>query len=119
MINFLSGIYTHITNWAKTFQVKHFLTVILVGSLLLTTGLSERQSQAATHKVDNIIHQDDSQRPKTTGEWQAEAMETENAPGKRIQRIAGESAEALKEWGELYPEVAERTFEDDSNKRTK
>lgn len=46
MINFLSGIYTHLTNWAKTFQVKHFLSVILVGSLLLTTGLSERQSQA-------------------------------------------------------------------------
>ena len=54
MINFLSGIYTHLTNWAKTFQVKHFLTVILVGSLLLTTGLSDRQSHRLPIKVLNI-----------------------------------------------------------------
>ncbi|ERT05154.1 hypothetical protein M595_4893 [Lyngbya aestuarii BL J] len=114
MINFISGIYTHISTWLNKFQVKRFLAAILVGSLLLTTGLSEGTNRSLTNKVDNTIHQGDSQRPKTTGEWKAEARETENAPGERIQRIAGESAEAVKDWASLYPEVADSTFEDDS-----
>ena len=115
MINFISGIFTHISSWLQKFQVKRFLTVVLVGSLLLTTGLSERNNNSnLTNQVDRAIHQDNSQRPKTTGEWQAEAQATENAPGERIQRIAGESADAVKDWASLYPDVADRTFEDDA-----
>ena len=114
MINFISGIYTDISTWLKQFQVKRFLAVALTGFLLLATGISEGTNQPLTNKVDNIIHQDDSQRPKTTGEWEAELNETENAPGERVQRIVGESAEAVKDWASLYPEVADSTFEDGS-----
>ncbi len=112
-MNFQSTIH-NISRWLQSFQVKHFLGIILVGCLMLTSGLSERPSQAITDRVDAIIHQDDSQRPKTTGEWQAEALETENAPGERIERIGEESADALRDWASLYPDVAEETFENDS-----
>ncbi|WP_413163031.1 hypothetical protein ACL6C3_27820 [Capilliphycus salinus ALCB114379] len=117
MINFISGLYTRLSAWLDQFQVKRFLTVVLVGSLLLTTGLSQAENNNntnLTNQVDRAIHQGNSDRPKTTGEWQAEAVETEGAPGQRIQRIAGESAEALKDWGSLYPDVADSTFEDDA-----
>ena len=115
MFNFISAIYTRIGSWFREFQVKRFFAAVLVGSLVLTAGVSDRvNDQPLPNRLDRAIHQGDSDRPKTTGEWQAEALETENAPGERIQRIAGESAEAVKDWASLYPDVADSTFEDDA-----
>jgi hypothetical protein len=110
MASWGSRIATQINSLMQEWQLKRFFAVVLVGFLVLTTNVnSERNSQAVTRKLDQVVHQDDSQRPKTTGEWNQEARQTEEAPGERVKRIAKESGEALKQWGSLYPDTAERS----------
>ncbi len=113
MTNLISKAIAYVSSLVKEFQVKSFLSIVLAGFLLLTTNFApERSNQAVTNKIDQAIHQNDSQRPKTTGEWNREARETEGAPGKRLERIAGESAEAIKEFGSVYPDTAKRSARD-------
>ncbi|GAB1541351.1 hypothetical protein NUACC21_40220 [Scytonema sp. NUACC21] len=106
MTNLFSRAISHISSLLKELQVKRFLAVVLVGLIVLTTNANvQDRSQVLTKKIDQAVHQGDSQRPKTTGEWNKEARETEDAPGERLQKIATESAEAVKDWGELYPDT--------------
>ncbi|MBD2257918.1 hypothetical protein [Pseudanabaena sp. FACHB-2040] len=111
MINIISGAITRVSSLLKALQVKRFLAAVLVGFILLSTTVgSEPVGRDVTKKVDKIIHQGDSDRPKTTGEWNREARATEDAPGKRAARIGEETKEAVKDWAGLYPDVAKRTI---------
>ncbi|MBE9049919.1 hypothetical protein IQ243_05765 [Nostocales cyanobacterium LEGE 11386] len=117
MINLISRAITHISFLMKGIQLKRFLSIVLVGFLVLTTNVApEYNNKALREKVDAQIHQDDSQRPKTTGEWHEEARETEGSPVKRLQKIGEESAEAFKEFGSGYVEGAKETARDLQNK---
>jgi hypothetical protein len=110
MTNLISGAMARVSSLLNALQVKRFLAIVFVGFLVLTANVSnDRGAQALTKKVDEAVHQGDSQRPKTMGEWNKEARETEGAPGERLQRIAKESKEAVKDWAELYPDTAERS----------
>jgi hypothetical protein len=111
MPNLISSTIAHISNLFKKIQVKRFLAVVLVGFLVLTTNAAptERNAKALTNKIDELVHNNDSQRPKTTGEWNKEARETEDAPGERLQRIGKQSAEAVKDFGSVYPDTADRS----------
>lgn len=98
----------------QEFEIKRFFAIALVGFLVLTTGLnssieSGRSSDAVTRRLDRVVHQDNADRPKTTGEWNKEARQTEDAPVERAKRIAKESGEALKQWGSVYPDTAKRS----------
>lgn len=113
MTNLISNAIASINGFFKEFQVKRFMAVVLVGFLVLTTGVNtDRNAQAVTKRVEQAVRQDTSDRPKTTGEWNREARQTEDAPGKRVQRIAKESAEAVKDLGSVYPDTAKRTTGD-------
>lgn len=101
-INFLRSL-------ASNLSIKQVLSVVLVGFLVLTTNsMPNDHNKAATKRIDTIIQQNDSDRPKTTGEWEQEAEEIDNV-GDRIKRIGKESAEAIKDWAGLYPDTAERS----------
>ncbi|MBW4615596.1 MAG: hypothetical protein KME21_20430 [Desmonostoc vinosum HA7617-LM4] len=94
-------------------QVKRFLAVVLVGFLVLTTNvIPERNNDISSGRVRELVNQNDAQRPKTTGQWNREARETEGNPGERLQKIGKESAEALKEFGSGYVEGAQKTARD-------
>ncbi|MER3477248.1 MAG: hypothetical protein C4287_13020 [Leptolyngbya sp. ERB_1_2] len=45
----------------------------------------------------------------TTGEWNREARQTAGEPGNRAGRIAKETGEAVKDFGKMYPDTAERS----------
>ncbi|MBE9199810.1 MULTISPECIES: hypothetical protein [unclassified Nodularia (in: cyanobacteria)] len=120
MINLISRTIAHISFLFKEVQVKRFLAVVLVGFLTLTTNVSLGQNnQVLRETVREDIHQDDSQRPKTIREWNKEARETEDSPGKRMQKIGEESAEAFKEFGSGYVEGAKKTARDLQNGASK
>ncbi|KJH70654.1 hypothetical protein [Aliterella atlantica] len=115
MTNMLSSAVNRISSLLKKFQVTRLVTLVLVGVLILTTNTNiaqDRNTQAVTKKLDEVVHQDNSDRPKTIGEWEREGQETENAPGERVKRIAKESAEAVKDFGSLYPDTAKRSARD-------
>jgi hypothetical protein len=110
MKNLISRSTAHITSLINGLQVKRFFAVVLVGFILLTTNVDSKQNnKALTKQVREQAEQIDSVRPKTTREWYKEARETEDSPGERLQNIAEESAQAVKEFGSLYPDTAKRT----------
>ncbi len=45
-------------------------------------------------------------RPRTMGQWEAENEALEGQPGKKLKRIAEESADAVKNMAEIYPQNA-------------
>ncbi|MCF2148595.1 hypothetical protein IQ276_019610 [Desmonostoc muscorum LEGE 12446] len=113
MTNLISKATSHISFLLKGLQVKRFLAVVLVGFLVLTTNMASGYSnQDLGQRVRQQVQQDDSRRPKTTGEWNKEARETEGSPGKRLQKIGEESAEAFKQFGSGYVEGAQKTARD-------
>jgi hypothetical protein len=116
MINLISRTIGEISSLLKGLQVKRFLAVALVGFLVLTTNVtSEQNDKGLKERVREQIQQNDAQRPKTTGQWNKEARETEGSLGKRLEKIGGESAEAFKEFGSGYVEGAQKTANDVGN----
>ncbi|HEY9877903.1 MAG TPA: hypothetical protein V6D29_05570 [Leptolyngbyaceae cyanobacterium] len=110
MMTLIAGVFARVSSVLKTLQVKQFLSVVLVGFILLSTSVgSEPVSKNTVKKIDKIVHQDDSNRPKTTREWKNEARQVKGDPGERAKRIGEESADAVKDWAELYPQVAKDT----------
>jgi hypothetical protein len=107
---------SYIGTWIKWVLNARLVSIILVGSLfLLGTGCADPSSAASRssndlgRRVDNAIHEDDSVRPKTTGEWKQDARKTENAPGERLKKITEQSKEAVKDFGKVYPDTAEKS----------
>lgn len=112
MINLFSKAIAHITSFLKSFQVRQFFAIALVGAmLLLAPAETTRNNPDLGRRIDNVLEKSNSERPTTTREWQQEAREVEGKPGERLKRIGAESKEAFKEFGSLYPDVAKRTGE--------
>ncbi|WP_017655802.1 hypothetical protein [Fortiea contorta] len=110
MTNLISRAVAHIGSVLKDLHFKRFLAIAIVGFVVLTTNVDgNHASKAVTKSLDRVVHQDNSERPKTTGEWNQEARETKGDPGERIKRIGKESAEAVKDFGSVYPSTAKRS----------
>ncbi|MEA5601123.1 hypothetical protein [Nostoc sp. UHCC 0252] len=116
MISLISRTISEISSLLKGLQVKSFVAVVLVGFLVLTTNVTYGQNdKGLKERVREQIEQNDAQRPKTTGQWNKEARETEGSLGKRLEKIGEESAEAFKEFGSGYVEGAQKTASDVGN----
>ena len=114
MNKFIVGSIDKVISLLKKLQMSKVLSVVIVGLLILTTNVDPGLSkQAATDKIDKMLQQDnDPNRPKTTGEWNQQARETKGKPAERLKRIGEQSADAVKEFGEMYPEVAENSVKE-------
>src|SRR6476469_2117671 len=115
MKNLISSAIAQVSSLLNQLQVKRFLAVVLVGFIFLTTNAqpNSASSKAISDRINTVAHQNDSDRPKTTGEWNREAREINSADGEgRLQRIAKESTEAVKDFGGLYPDTADRSASD-------
>lgn len=113
VINLISRAIAQLSSLLKGLQIKNVFAAVLVGVLLLTTHGNYGQNNSEVGR--DRLHQTDSVRPKTTGEWNQEARETEGQPGKRVQKIVEESAEAIKEFGSMYPDTAKRSLSEANN----
>ena len=113
MLNFIAQAIAKFNSLLKTISVKQFLPIVMIGFVLLTLNVapSRNETQQAIKKLDQTVHQEDSNRPKTTGEWEQQARETEDRPVERIKRIGKQSAEAVKDMGSMYSDTAERSAE--------
>ncbi|MBW4642318.1 MAG: hypothetical protein KME23_04755 [Goleter apudmare HA4340-LM2] len=113
MTNLIFRVIAPVISLLKDLSIQRFLAIALVGFVVLTTNVdADRSSKAVSRKLDQVVHQNDSQRPKTTGEWNKEARETEDATGERIKRIGKQSAEAVKDFGSVYTDTAKRSARD-------
>ncbi len=115
MIHLISQAINRISSVLKTIQVKSFLTSVLLGAILLTNGVSSSAAngKTAADVLGSDVVENNPERPTTTREWRQEARRTEDAPLERAKEIGKETGEALKDFGGLYPDVAERTVPDE------
>ncbi|MDX2217315.1 MAG: hypothetical protein SFY66_28870 [Oculatellaceae cyanobacterium bins.114] len=110
MINLISNAIATVSSFLKKLQVKQFLAVALLGVVFLTVSAEPSRGERALGKrVNDTAHQIDSERPKTTREWNQEARQTDDDLGDRVGNIVEESGQALKEWGGLYSDTAKRS----------
>ncbi len=97
------SVVTNLVSSFKQIRVEQVLSLVLVGFLFLTTNVpSEQRSEALGKSIrERIEATDQSDRPKTTGEFLDEARG--DVPlDERIQNITRDSVEAFKELGKEY-----------------
>ncbi len=127
MLNLIFRLFTSIKAFFNQFKIKQalfavsaiFVFLILNINPALSAQLFGKKTNETVNKVFNQNDNDDANRPKTAGEWDQQARETEGRPGERLKRIGEQSAEAIKEFGSVYPDTAERSssaLEDALNK---
>lgn len=110
MLTLISGLMTKIGTVLKRLNLPQFLPIILVGVVLLTTEVvPDIASGKAIDRLERKLQQENPDRPKTTAQWQQQAREVEGKPGERIKRIGEQSTDAVKEFGSMYPDVAENS----------
>jgi hypothetical protein len=91
----------------KGVQFQRVVVIAFVGLLLLTTSVDNADLNSSTKAMLNdMIERGANDRPVTTGQWQAENEQTPWQPAKQAKRIAKESADAVEEMGEIYPDNA-------------
>jgi hypothetical protein len=116
MLNLIFGAIAKIGTYLKGLHLKQFLSTILVGSILLASEVvPDIASDKAIDRLERKVQQENPDRPKTTAEWQQQAREVEGKPGERIKRIGEQSADAVKEFGSMYPDVAKNSGKELSN----
>jgi hypothetical protein len=95
----------------KRFYFNRASAIVIVGLIILSTNVAPVLSkQDAIGKIDKMLEQDsDPNRPKTTAQWQQQARETKGEPGEKLKRIGEQSADAIKEFGSMYPDVAKNS----------
>jgi hypothetical protein len=110
MLTFISGLIAKIGTVLKRLHVKQILPMILVGMVLLATEIvPDIASDKAIERLEQKVQQENPDRPKTTAEWQQQANEVKGKPGERLKRIGEQSADAVKEFGSMYPDVAKNS----------
>lgn len=119
MSNWVSKASTCIQSFLNGLQTRQFLAVVLMGFLLLTTNVNDgnklygqNNSGDITKKVLERVHENDSPRPKTTGEWEKDDRETANNPDERSRRINEQAGAAFKEFGAGYAKAVKDASED-------
>lgn len=115
-MNLISNAIDRISSLFNSFQVKRFLSVVLVGFVLLTANVDAgRNSKAYGTQISSKAELNNPERPQTTREWRQEARETKDEPGERAQKIGQEAGAAVKEFGEMYKDTAKRSMRELKN----
>jgi hypothetical protein len=110
MISSIVGIISKLSSLFNKLQVKQLVSIMMVSLVILATNVSpDRASKATVDRLDRMVRQENSDRPKTTAQWQKQAEEVEGRPGERLKRIGEQSADAVKEFGSTYPDVAKKS----------
>jgi len=114
-MNRLISLKNRTINFLKRASIQRAAALALAAFALLLTiapqqAKAAQRAQTIQEKTENILQDDDSNRPKTTRQWNQEARETAGKPLERTKRIVNETADALEDWAELYPDVAERSI---------
>ncbi len=98
-------------------QLQRIATVAFIGLFLLTTSVDESSLSTGTKTMLNdMISRGEDGRPVTSAQWAAENKELKGNPLDRIERVAEESADAVGEMAEIYPDTAESTLPNLNNK---
>lgn len=94
------AVITKLREFSRLIETLHLhqlvVTTFVVGMLLLTSSVDSANLSPSTKTyLNNMIERGENGRPVTTRQWKAENERLEGSPGKRVKRIAKESADAV------------------------
>jgi len=103
-----------ISVFQSVFRLQQWIAVALVGVVLMASGSSQAAPSTQDADIDSdvktelqrLANEGEEGRPRTSGQWQAENEELQGKPGKQLKRIVRESADAVEEMSEIYPQNA-------------
>lgn len=90
--------------WLKDWQINRVFAIVLAGFLLLSSNANYAQNdQSLGERMRERIQQADqnSERPKTMGQWENE-VEGDVPLGERVHNTIRDSAEAFNQFGKEY-----------------
>jgi hypothetical protein len=103
----MKEIFAKIGSTLGRLQVKRVAALLLVSLVLMTTSaLAADLSPRIESKLNRLTQQGEGGRPRTTGQWEARNEELQGQPGKRIEQIGEQSAEAVGAMANIYPQNA-------------
>lgn len=98
-------------------KLQSVISIAFVGFFLLTTSVDSANLPNSTKAMLNdVIARGAEGRPTTSSQWQSENEALQGQPAKQAKRIAKESADAIGEMGEIYPDTAKSTLPGIENK---
>jgi hypothetical protein len=97
------GIFKKVLNRIQWQQLAVACSAVII--LLTASGVDARQTVKAPAS-GQLPPTAAVGRPRTMGQWEAESESLEGQPGKQLKRIAKESADAVKNMAEIYPQNA-------------
>lgn len=101
------AIFARIGAVLRALRIRQLLAALLVGAILLTTNIADASLSSETQaNLDRVTEQGETGRPRTTGQWEAERDSLQGKPIKRLERITEETADAVGEMAEIYPQNA-------------
>lgn len=113
----LPAVFSSLSRFFAGLRLQSVISVAFVGFFLLTSSVDSANLPNSTKTMLNdMIARGAEGRPVTTGQWQAENEELQGQPAKQAKRIAKESADAVGEMGEMYPDTAKSTLPGVENK---
>lgn len=104
----MQTLFTRVNAFLKTLQVRQFLSMLLVGAIFMTTSVAKADlTPGVKAELDRVTTQGEVDgRPRTTRQWEAENEALQGNPVKQLERIAEQSADAIGEMAEIYPQNA-------------
>lgn len=99
-----SKLITNAISWLKEVRIDRIFSIVLAGFLLLSSNIAYAQNdQSLGERMRERIQQTDqnSERPKTMGEWQDE-VEGDVPLNERVYNTVRDSAEAFNQFGKEY-----------------
>lgn len=98
---------TRISKALGKLQIRRIAALVLVSLVLMTnTVLAADLSPNIESKLDRLINQGNTGRPRTTGQWQARNEELHGKPGEQLEQIGEQTADAVGSMAEIYPQNA-------------
>lgn len=103
----MKAILTRISTALSSIQWQQILATCCVAVILLTTQIAKADLDTGVqNRLDKITAKGEDGRPRTSAQWQAENEALKGQPGEKLKRIGKESADAIEEMAEIYPQNA-------------
>lgn len=91
----------------QQWQMQRVVSAAFVAMLLLTTSVDTADLNPSTKAMLNdMIARGEEGRPVTTAQWEAQNEKLEGNPAERLEQIAKQSADAVDEMADIYPNNA-------------
>ncbi len=103
----MKNFFSKLASALSLLPVTRIAAALLVTLMLMTTtAVAADLSPSVESKLNRMINQGENGRPRTTAQWQAKNEELKGKPGEQLEEIGKETADAVSNMADIYPQNA-------------